>query len=49
VLQKAQNAELLAELKNIANAKWEEFTAADFLDWAKSRARHTIAKAEGRE
>ena len=40
--------DLLEELKNIANARpdtWED--PSEFEAWAKSRARFTIAKAEG--
>lgn len=38
---------LLAELQNIASADWKKWgipsaTAADFVTWAQSRARHTI-------
>lgn len=46
----ALNAELLEELRNIAKAnprEWDEETRDQFQQWAQSRARHTIAKAEG--
>ena len=44
--------DLLQELQNIANADyrhWEDGhnTAEEFVLWAKSRARHAIAKIEG--
>ena len=48
----ALNAELLEELRNIAKAnprEWDEETRDQFQQWAQSRARHTIAKAEGGE
>ena len=46
----AVNAELLKELRNIAKAnprEWGEEMRDQFQQWAQSRARHTIAKAEG--
>lgn len=40
--------DLLAELKNIANARRHSLEDADeFRTWAQSRARHVIAKAKG--
>lgn len=44
-----QRDELLAELKNIANAdpsSWEADVRDQFRPWAQNRARHAIAKAE---
>ena len=48
----AENAELIQELRNIASADWRKWdeemrTPDEFVDWAKSRARFAIAKAEG--
>ena len=46
----AENAELIQELRNIASAnprEWDEEMRDQFQQWAQSRARHTIAKAEG--
>lgn len=46
----AVNAELLKELRNIAKAnprEWGEEMRDQFQQWAQSRARHTISKAEG--
>ena len=50
----AENAELIQELRNIASADWRKWdeemrTPDEFVDWAKSRARFAIAKAEGGE
>jgi hypothetical protein len=46
----ASAPDLLAELENIANAKWANFeNAEEFRDWAQSRARFTIAKAKGEQ
>ena len=46
--------ELYAELQNILNADYRHWddgynTAEDFVLWAKNRARHALAKAEGRK
>jgi hypothetical protein len=44
------NAELVEELKNIANAnpsKWDAEVRDQFQQWAQNRARATIAKATG--
>jgi hypothetical protein len=48
----AANAELLAELQNIANAnprKWDEEVRDQFQQWAQNRARAAIAKATGEQ
>jgi hypothetical protein len=43
------NSLLLRVLKNIANAQSKNFIDdTDFRDWAQSKARQAIAKAEGR-
>jgi hypothetical protein len=45
----SQRAELLQELKNIANAPSKNFLDdTDFKAWAQNRARAAIATAEGR-
>lgn len=46
------NAELVEELKNIANAnpsKWDAEVRDQFQQWAQNRARATIAKATGEQ
>ena len=45
----AQNAKLLAELKNISNANPRTWGSESdqFQAWAQSRARHAIAEAKG--
>lgn len=47
----AREAELLAELRNIADAdpsKWDEEVRGQFQEWAQSRARAAIRKAADR-
>ncbi len=46
------NAELVAELQNIANAdprKWDAEVRDQFQQWAQNRARAAIAKATGEQ
>ena len=45
---KIQNADLLRELSNIANAKWDGMTSLEYMAWARSRARFAIEKADNR-
>lgn len=48
---RAQRDELLAELRNIADAKpwtWDENMRDQFRQWAQSRARAAIIKADGK-
>jgi hypothetical protein len=47
---RGQRDELLAELRNIANAKpsaWDKDMRDQFQPWAQNRARHAIAKVLG--